>query len=145
MLNHRLSFILWGWVVFPVGLIALAGAARGQFLVTNPGSGTIGEYNLDGTPVNPALISGLSGYPEGMAIAISTSHLYVANFSSGTIGEYNLDGTPVNPALVSGLNEPSCIALSGSSLYVTNFGSGTIGQYNLDGALVNPADLGARI
>ena len=107
--------------------------------VTNPGNGTLGEYNFDGTPVNAALISGLTGYPEGVAIALSGSHLFIANFNGGTIGEYNLDGSIVNATLISGLNQPSGLALSGTNLFVTNFGSGTIGEYQLDGTPVNTA------
>lgn len=98
--------------------------------------GHIGEYNLDGTPLNTRLVSGLSA-PSGLALD-GQGHLFVADRASGTVGEYNLDGTPVNAALISGLSGPTGLALDGQGhLFVANSSSGTVGEYNLDGTPVN--------
>ncbi len=49
-----------------MALWAMPDTLCGQIFVTSQNSGTIGEYNYDGTPVNSALVSGLSG-PDGLA------------------------------------------------------------------------------
>jgi hypothetical protein len=36
-------------------------AVRAQIFVANHGNGTIGEYGLDGSTINAALITGLNG------------------------------------------------------------------------------------
>jgi PEP-CTERM motif len=112
----------------PLGL-AISG---GDLFVGNYSSGTIGEYNLNGTPVNASLITGLSN-PNGMGI--SGGDLFVVN-QSGTIGEYNLNGTPVNASLITGLSNPTGIGISGGYLFVSTE-SGTIGEYTTSGTTVN--------
>src|SRR5208337_3470130 len=83
-------------------LCAVPTAARGQIFQANDngftGLGSIGEYNLDGTPINASLITGLY-LPQG--IAASGSNLFVAN-GSGGIGEYSTSGATVNASLISG-------------------------------------------
>jgi len=128
---------------FLLGVLSI-GAAHGQIFVTGDGftanSGTVSEYNFDGTMVNASLISGLDS-PIG--IAISGSDLFVVNeghgtssgMGDGTIGKYNIDGTTVNAALISGLNVSGGIALSGSHIFVGD--GGAIGEYNFDGTVVN--------
>src|SRR5712692_9297705 len=132
-MNMRL--ILTG-LVASAALCAMPGTTRAQIFVTNFDTGTIGQYTTSGVPVNPALITGLSG-PVG--IALSGGNLFVANGNGGTIGEYTTSGATVNPALVSGLNSPFGIAVSGENLFVTNFFTGTIGEYTISGATVNAA------
>jgi DNA-binding beta-propeller fold protein YncE len=104
--------------------------------VANGLNGTVGEYGLDGSPVNASLISGLD-YPVG--IAISGSDLYVANGYDGnnTIGEYTTSGAVVNTSLISGLNGPWGIAVSGNDLFVANQNNGTVGEYTTSGQTVN--------
>ena len=128
------------------GIAVLSGlftTAHGQIFEVNQnsasnngiGTGTIGEYNLDGTTVNAALVSGLN-VAEGLAM--SGSNLYVTNYGSGTIGKYTTAGATVNAAFVSGLSNPFGLAVSGGNLFVTNEGNGTIGEYNATtGAVVN--------
>jgi 6-phosphogluconolactonase (cycloisomerase 2 family) len=117
-------------------------AAPTQIFVTNYNAGTISEYNLDGSVVNAALVSGLIGPTY---LAVSGSHLYVSNFGTGSgaigrISEYNLDGSVVNVALVSGLQSPYGLAVSGSNLFVVDYVAGTIGEYDATtGAVVNAA------
>ncbi len=48
-----------GFFTAVLGLLSL-NAAHAQIFVTNQVTGTIGEYNLDGTTVNSSLISGLN-------------------------------------------------------------------------------------
>jgi hypothetical protein len=124
-------------------------AVSGQYLFVadaggpdNGYNGTIGEYNLNGTPVNADLVSGLND-PTG--IAVSGSDLFVTNYNtggtSGTIDEYTLVAPGetfwANPTLISGLNEPTGIAVSGSDLFVAIYNTGTIAEYKLDGTPVN--------
>ncbi len=78
--------------------------------VGNLSSGTIEEYQLNGTPINSALITGL---PEPTSLAFDpgpSGHLYISTNGNEAIGEYQIDGTPVNPMLITGLNDPRGIA-----------------------------------
>jgi hypothetical protein len=107
------------------------------------GIGIIGEYGLDGSIINPALISDNQppiGNPVGLAI--SGTNLFVANYSSSeTIGEYGLDGSTVNAALITepGYVFPVNIAISGTNLFIANENSGTIAEYTTAGQTVNAA------
>jgi hypothetical protein len=94
--------------------------AHAQIYVVNANlglSGTIGEYNLDGTTVNASLVSGLNA-PEGLAM--SGGDLFVVNYGNNTIGEYTTSGGTVNASLVSGLSYPDSLAMSGGDLFVAN-------------------------
>jgi hypothetical protein len=77
--------------------------------------GTVGEYTLSGTPVNPTLITGLD--TTARDIAVSGDKLFVLNSGQrvlgvpGTIGEYTTSGEIVNATLVSGLDNPALIAV----------------------------------
>jgi hypothetical protein len=77
--------------------------------VSNYGSGTIGEYDLDGTPVNPAFISGLQA-PTGLAFG-PNGDLFVEDMYYGTVLEYTASGTQVNGALISHLNDPMSLVV----------------------------------
>jgi DNA-binding beta-propeller fold protein YncE len=89
----------------PTG-IAISGS---HLFVANSGSGTIGEYNLDGTPVNTALISGLS---NPMDLAVFGSDLFVVNNGTNSVGEYDATtGSAINAALITGLTNPQSIAI----------------------------------
>jgi hypothetical protein len=98
----------------------------------NPG--VVAKFNLDGTPVNKAFISGFSSGPSG--IAISGSNIYVADFFNGTIGKYDLaTGAAVNVSLVSGLYHPNGLLIIGGLLYVECYTN--VGVYGLDGSTKN--------
>lgn len=109
-------------------------AAHGQIYVTNVGTNSIGEYDLDGTIVNPSLVSGLD---DPWSLAVSGSNIFVTNGGSGTIGEYTTAGGIVSTSLVLGLNSPNAIAVSGSNFYVINGANGVIGEYTTSGVPVN--------
>ncbi len=55
--------------------------ARAQIYVSNGGNGTVGEYSLSGTAINPSLITGLHD-PTGLAVF--NGNLYVAERSRST-------------------------------------------------------------
>jgi hypothetical protein len=120
--------------LFAVAALALAiPKALGQIIVSNYSSESVGEYNLDGSLVNPSLISGLLN-PSG--VAVSGSNVFVTYDNS--VAEFTTSGVLVNPSLISGLDTPLGIAVSGSNLFITSY-FGTIGEYNLDGTAVNPS------
>jgi hypothetical protein len=81
-------------------LWAMPGTAHAQIFVASSSTGTIGEYNLDGTTINASQVSGLNA-PYG--IAVSGGDIFVASSPTGTIGEYTTSGVTVNASLVSGL------------------------------------------
>ena len=97
----------------------LAVQAHGQIYVSDNTNGTVGEYNLDGTAINPSLISGLT-QPAGLAL--SGKHLYVivhGDGTNGTVQVYNATtGAVINPSLVTAPQLPEILALSGNNLYV---------------------------
>lgn len=119
-----------------------ASAAQGQIFVANYGNGTVGEYSLTGTPINPTLIKNLAK-PDGLAT--SGNDLFVSQYD-GTVAEYTTSGTLVNLALITGLSGPSGLAISGNDLFVANLigpngnsASGFIGEYTLTGSPINRA------
>ena len=92
----------------PTG-IAISGS---HLYVANAGAGTIGEYNLDGTVVNSALVTGLSGGYQLGHIAVLGNSLYVTDIGRGVVGEYDATtGATINAALISGLQGPTAIAV----------------------------------
>ncbi|MGD0390152.1 MAG: hypothetical protein ABSC42_14490 [Tepidisphaeraceae bacterium] len=119
-------------LVLSAGAVLAPATARGQLFIAT--GSTIGEYNLDGTTVNPSLVSGLNFL---RTIAVSGNDIFVANLGLGTIGEYTASGATVNAALISGLNNPEGIAVEGNNLFVANEGNGTVGKYTTSGAVEN--------
>ena len=123
---------------YPAPVATHGGAARAQIFVTygftlqppyaSPTEASIGEYGLDGTPINSSFIPLLNS-PAGLAV--SGSDLFVVSGSG--VGEYNLNGTPVNTSLITGLSDPSGIAISGSNLFVTSGNGGGVSEYSLNG------------
>jgi hypothetical protein len=118
-MNHEIvqqlaadTFSLGAMSIMALALSAAAAltpaTARGQIFVTGR-SGTIGEYNLDGTTVNASLVSGLPTL--SYALAISSSDMFVSNADNKMIGEYTTSGGTVNADLVSGLDGPNGIAV----------------------------------
>ena len=103
-MKSKLSSLVVTGLTICAALWAMPETVNGQIYVGNFGSGTIGEYNPDGTTINASLVSGLT-YPEG--IAVSGGNIFVANMGIGTIGEYTTAGATVNASLVSGLNYPT--------------------------------------
>jgi hypothetical protein len=120
-----------------VALLAMLVTARGQIFVSVNngfnGLSAVGEYNLNGTPVNTSLITGLN-VPSG--IVVSGGNLFVANAGSGTIGEYTTSGATVNASLLTvDANDDNQLAASGSELFVTirnsGDGGGGVAEYTL--------------
>lgn len=112
----------------------------GTHLFVSSAGGWVGEYNLDGTPVNTTLIT--AGSPYG--VVVSGSDLFVSDRSSNSIGKYTLGSTPgtivaSSPSFITGLSNPEGLALSGTNLYVDNYSTGTIGEYTTSGSTVNSA------
>lgn len=86
--------------------------------------GTVGEYNLNGTPVNASLITGLGAISD---IAVEGNRLFVVDETQSTIGEYTTSGQAVNASLITGVSdpwgivvipEPSPMALFGMSVAI---------------------------
>ena len=89
----------------PIGL-ALDG--NGHLFVGQNGGGVIGEYNLDGTPLNAALIS--VPYPDGLALD-GYGQLYVST-ADDAIGLYTTSGDTINSSFIPGLDIPKEIAIA---------------------------------
>jgi len=117
--------------------------AGGHIFVANAannvaGNGTVGEFNLDGSAVNTALISGLT---QPFSISLANGYLYITSLGAGNNGKVGVydatTGAAVNANLVTGLGGGTQqIAVTGNSLYVAK--GGTVAEYNAtSGALVN--------
>jgi hypothetical protein len=131
-------------IAVPASLCFMPITANAQIFVTIPGTfnhdGMIAEYNLDGTPINTSLVTGLD-YPQG--IVASGGHLFVANYQTSTIGECDAaTGATINASLISGLpGGLTWLAVSddGAYLFASSPNSGKIGKYTTSGAVVNAA------
>ena len=122
-----------------LGLVSI-GTTRGEIYVATGGDNTVSVYNLNGSLVNPSLVSGVSPFP-GNSLEISGTNLFVAN-TNGSVSEYALAGGTVNPSLLPGLF-PLGISVAGSAIYVTegtnaanNF-THTVGAYTTSGDTIN--------
>jgi hypothetical protein len=124
-----------------VALLFRSGDATAQIFVTNvygtPQTldGSVGEYNLDGTTVNSALIpSGLKGPID---IVATNNNLFVLNSGGefiGSVNRYTISGAPVNVPLISRAL-PRAGTIFGENLYITNAGS--VSLYSTTGTAVN--------
>lgn len=119
-------------------VVAMGGLSlpvRGQQIYVSSSNGnTIGEYNPNGSAVNPSLITGLSD-PQVMAVG---GNLFVVNQTTGTIGEYTTSGALVSASLITGLSSPTSLVISGTNLFVANNPAGVIGEYTTSGGTVTP-------
>jgi hypothetical protein len=116
--------------------------AHGQIFVTNvfgtPQTihGSIGEYNLDGSVINPALVT--PGSP--LDITIVGSNLYVANGGgefAGSIDQYTTSGATIASPLTSFYAIHS-LAVSGTNLFVGySSDTGRVGKYTTAGDTVD--------
>jgi hypothetical protein len=100
-------------------------------------SGSLGEYNLDGTTVNAALIPNVG---DAGGIAVSGSDIFITGLDTGTIKAFTTSGATVNTSLVSGLNfagaQTGGIAVSGSTIFMTT-GFSYVSAYTTSGAAIN--------
>jgi hypothetical protein len=114
---------------------------RGQIFVTDQYTGTVGEYGLDGTTINPALISDLI---DASGITASGSDVF-ATRDNYTVNEYTTSGAVVAAPFVTSLglppgsppSAPYALAVSGSNLYIANLSASSVGEYTTSGAVVN--------
>lgn len=142
-----MSLITIGFRALPLtaaGIFALCVTATADVLVVaDPNAPTAGvrSYALDGTLLNPSLVSGSSF--QGLAFSGST--LYVANPGTPAVGAYNLDGTgnviSSNPyfayGVAPGVTSPYGLVATTANLFIANFNSGNILKYDLSGNEVN--------
>jgi sugar lactone lactonase YvrE len=99
-------------------------------------TGKLGAYNLDGSPINPSLVSGLN-YPWGLA-ADGAGSLYLANTGAGAglVSKYTTSGSPVSSISTGPVMG---VALDGrGSVYTFNY-SFVVGKYTTSLATVNPS------
>ena len=137
---HGLISMSIGVFTLAMALGALSLPVRGQQIYVAYGSGLIGEYNPDGTPVNTSLITGLS---EPYGLAISGTNIFAANMGYEVVGEYTTSGATVNASLIKlfGPYYSLSLAVSGTNLFVGSGmgggGPGFIGEYTTCGATNN--------
>jgi len=83
--------------VSPFGLAVDAG----HIYWADPGDGTIGRADLDGSNADRSLING-AGAPYFYELAVDADHIYWTNHSTGTIGRADLDGSNADETFISG-------------------------------------------
>ena len=109
-------------LLLATALALLAPAARAQLFVADACGGRVGEYNLDGTPLNPNLITGLV---SPSSLAVIGNILFVYDSGTEALGEYQISvatATAINPALLTvggdwGTQIPQ-LAVAGNNLFV---------------------------
>jgi hypothetical protein len=143
-------------IALGIGRVHLDGSAPDLSFISAPGAsglavdgqhiywsnfltGSIEEANLDGTHVNPTLITGL-GNVHGLAV--DGGHIYWAENNTGRIGRANLDGSAPNPSFITAQIGVENIAVDAQHIYWTNT-LNFIGRANLDGSAVNNSFLSA--
>jgi len=119
-MKTRIRLLVITGLTLCAALWAMPRTAHAQIFVVKPQRDSIAEYNLDGTPINASLVTGLD---NALSIAVDGEDLYVAN--GNEISEYTTSGTLVNASLVTGLTgglygidvepvpEPSMLPLAG--------------------------------
>jgi virginiamycin B lyase len=138
------------WGGSPAGAVPAprSGVATSGYLywsnatTSDPGNGTIGRGELNGTDLNQNFITGAS--VPGVVLVFG-GYLYWTNLAplqdgAGTIGRARLNGTDVDQnfiAVPDGPSGVSALAVNARYLYWTNETAGTIGRANLDGTDVN--------
>jgi hypothetical protein len=95
------------------------------------GSRAIGTANLDGTDVDPSLITPV----VGGSVAVDDSYVYWAH--GAAIGRANRDGTDADPSFLTLPQSTNRIAVDAAYVYWTN-GDSFIGRANLDGTGADP-------
>ncbi|HEX6020662.1 MAG TPA: choice-of-anchor D domain-containing protein [Solirubrobacter sp.] len=106
------------------------------------GGDSVGRANLDGTEVNPSLISGLR---DPSNLTVRGGHVYWAN-AIDSVGRGVVDGTGKKNDFMSALH-PFGIEVDDRHIYWSSLLTRTIGRANLDGSDANPSfiDAGQRI
>jgi hypothetical protein len=127
------------WIGAPVCFTLLAASVcQSQIFVYNQnggiGSAAVGEYTVDGAPVNQNLITGLYS-SSGIAVAGANLFLF-ATQSAGAIGEFTTSGETANASLIR-ISLPQGIAVSGPYVFIGDVNSGTIGEYTTSGTPIN--------
>ena len=133
-MNPVKAFQIIAWL----GFAFLPRLSGGQIFVSSGVGTNVGEYNLDGSPVNPSVFSGTSN-PWGMAWD-GNSTIYVANEGGHSVGEYTTSGKTVTNALINYTlgGDPMGVTLDGNGyLYVINGLNGTVGKFTTSGTIVN--------
>jgi hypothetical protein len=123
--------------------VTLATAAPVQIFVTKDTNAggfdtAVGEYNLDGTPVNPSLITGAGAFA---GIAAADGALFLGN---GSVAKYTTSGALVNASLIAPplVNQPLWFSVANGNLFVGNnagdgVGQGSVGEFTTAGATIN--------
>jgi len=126
-------------------LLLLPPLASANFVYwASAGQTTIGRAKLNGTGVNNAFITGLTGV---QGVAVDSQHIYWTQGlgATSTIGRANLDGSGVNPNFIphsAGVQDfdpvvigsAAGIAVNSNAIFWENSGSATVGKANLDGS-----------
>jgi hypothetical protein len=118
----------------PVGLAINSNSNPPLLLVADSGDNEIGEYKLDGTPINAAFIS----YKDPFYMFLSGTTLYVASFAGTEVDTYNATtGKPIKVPLISGIGSVAGLALSGNVLYVTDDIGLKVDEYDATTGVLN--------
>ena len=118
-------------------LLCASGHTSAQILVSNfigdssNPIGVIGEYNLDGTAINPALIPA-----NGDRIAVSDSNVFVLRNVvgfAGSVGEYTTSGATIDSEFITGIYGLRSLASSAGSLFVSDSSNvGNVLKFDLE-------------
>jgi hypothetical protein len=131
-----------GAVINPSLIAGLGGAAGLAITNSNPplllvaddADNEIGEYKLDGTPINAAFIP----YNNPFYMLLSGTTLYVASYAGTEVDTYDATtGAKIKVPLVSGIGSVAGLALSGNVLYVTDDIALKVDEYDASTGVLN--------
>jgi len=121
----------------------ITGLRSGSYGIAHDGLGhlyvatgaVIGEYNTDGSVVNPNLIA-LEN--PSYSIAFSGGKVYVTTFSSNNVFAFDATtGAVASDFETITMPAPTGIAICDGYLFIASNSTGRVAKYNMDGSLVN--------
>jgi hypothetical protein len=119
--------------------LGIAVGAQHLYWIADPGQkfpSDVARANLDGSEVEPELISLINGGEDVAGVAVAGGHVYWSGRDA--IGRANLDGSNADPNFIAAPDLHLGVAVDGEHVYWSNFQRGTIGRANLDGSGVDP-------
>lgn len=119
--------------------LGIAVGAQHLYWIADPGQkfpSDVARANLDGSDVEPELISLINGEEDTAGVAVAGAHVYWSGRDA--IGRARLDGSNADPNFIAAPDLHLGLAVDGEHLYWSNYHRGTIGRANLDGSGVDP-------
>jgi virginiamycin B lyase len=114
----------------PVGRTWDVAVGGSHIYWSNEATDAIGRANLDGTGVEPAIVTGLG---DPTSLVVYGNKLYWDEYGGGSIGRANLDGSEAEPDFIPKVEPYFGIAAAAGHLYWSGFEGDDITRAKIDG------------